>query len=504
MSSDLSILYGSYRAGGASGVALLDARRPFRFAEDHDTGKGRIEYDVIVYGTTYPAFKTACDTFELAFKTRYQALVVTFGSTDTITITPSTNTRGVNTKPFFIKVADPQHTDTGLSRRYTVTVLYDLVATIGSEAGFRVVKWSIAQNRAGVRALTITGEVTASGSNDAPTVYLSGYTAQATTIKALSAITADGWEAAPVQNTYNTMDANQKTLSFTLVYNELVWKQSASLLDDTQIADQVIAINVKLQGPGDSVIVSRPIEVTVLYSASILVNRSVADSAQTTIKTVWDAKVRPWIVACAIQHAGTPDYAVIEDHPRFENATRTLTATMRFIFLNSDILQCEIVAERVVRPNTLAEPAWNGDKLARVLYQGPSDLIVTRRERTLRRGLFISGGTNVSGGGAGLGNPLSDNSVSTADTGGFGISDDPPSFSFEDTDQSGLGFGAPPDSGRLVPLTITRRSSARPIIWGIEGEQLQVTEVTYESVVAFVKALGTPKPRTDPVAGRVR
>lgn len=495
MTAALKVTYGSYTVG-PSGSCTLDGGRPFTFEEDYDKGDGRLEFDAVVAATTTAAFKTACDSFEAAFALRDVALVVTYSSTATVTITPSTRTRGFDTRAKWNKPGSD--VDTGLSRGYHVVLTWRLPATGASDGGFRDYGYRLTYTPARIKTLTVFGTVTGSGSTNAMATYQSGIASIVTAIQALPGVSFtgttpwNGWESAPESEEF-TPGRNANELRFQRVYRELVLKQNSSTLDDTTLSGQQITVNVKKTGPGDSSAqAKRPTEVTIGYGVFVLIDTSAQSDAQSLAYTKWASTIQPWLITHASTLAGSSRFAVMEDSPRYNEVDRRIEATLRLWFFESDLLESHIRVRTSLRPNDVLEPAWDGDKigLARILYPGPVEDRITRTERSVyasSKGRTTSSGSAGSTLGFNFGNssgtvslfePFSvdfvDRGSGQSDTGGFGIS--------------------------AVDTTPTERvledsRETVPIVWGVSPNQVEGTEITTVLDKVRVKLLGSPKPR---------
>ena len=321
------ITYGSRSVGGSSGTYLLHG--PYVIEVNFE--RLRLTFDVIVTAASSGALKTACENLEDDFRKRLvhdETLVIQLASGQTFTYT--TGTDFLNVTASAAKTGNPE-TDRGLSRSYTCTVEGELPADGTNDAGLRDVNVAVTFERGRQKSVTFRGTYTATSAGDAVARYQADFDAEAT--KYLSDI--DNTATFELVDENYTMDRNRDdsdepyphTCEFFRQYTELLYNQSGSALDDTQIKDARIVFTDLSQNPGDSKPKIRRLRrVVAQYDAA-------ADIEQTTdLQTLVTGKVIPYIKA-QFRSEFSPQVQAIEDQRiSYDETNKTLSVQVQFIY----------------------------------------------------------------------------------------------------------------------------------------------------------------------------
>jgi hypothetical protein len=373
---DLKITYGTLVLGGTSASYYLDA--PIRFAIGPDMAM--VEADVVVVGTSESAFRTACVNLETAFKTPRQFLEVKFGSAvhETFDHTNGVNT-GFNQSPSIAKIGSDE--DTGRSRRYHVSVAVQLPADAYTDSGGastdarRNATVTLYTSDSGRRRCSITGQYTASATsgNGARAQYNAKIT---TYITAITTAFTGVWEV--IFDPQVSTDDQDKVCNFSLVLEEVIFRQSDVATDDATLRRPHLTITRSQDTSGDSVIFGlkpqRFQRVSIDYSASV-------DKAVTQdLKGTYASLVRPYLVTLAQQAADTANGFIESEMPTFDPVENRLAVRMAFVsYPGGTLLAARVTTDESYSTGITLMAVWSKqrDRLKKRRFDGPGALTRT-------------------------------------------------------------------------------------------------------------------------------
>lgn len=300
----------------------------------------RVAFTVWVVGDTVEEFQELCEEIETAFETRKQRLTVKFGSVVFLDADPAQNT-GKNAEPMISKPGSPEDSDT--SRVYECVVEVNRPPVGGSIPSRTEESATLQYTASNRRTLTITGQYNSTQDDGAIALYRDDITAFANATK--EAIGDDiVWQAKTSTKTENMTDPDGEDdrISFTLVFQELIWAESLTGTDDTTITDFAANFTIIRGFPGDapSHPVKRVVNMTVPFSAPVdhLVTKDLV--------AVWNTIAKPWIITELKRTANLSTISILEentDHNYRENIVSG-TLTISGVVNGATILSKQITA----------------------------------------------------------------------------------------------------------------------------------------------------------------
>jgi hypothetical protein len=283
-----------------------------------------IECHVVISESSLSTLKTKSDALEAQFRTIRQNIQIDMSGNQT-DYTEAAAT-AFNITPSITKVQDTKFT--GLSREYICRIEADLPSDAVGDNGLKESTASLDLNPNGQKVLTISGIYTAQPGPPvvkARAQYLDKIEAFSDAQKTLVDAGAE-WDTLVDTSSNDTKDFE---CSFQRVFQEIIVSQStlASPLDFTGISDDNLIVVAKDTNPGDSLSaeitdVSRPIDVTVGYSASIDIKLI------TDLNAVWKDTIRPYMIAEGKKAAGGDFIAVISSDPGFNISKNLVDANL--------------------------------------------------------------------------------------------------------------------------------------------------------------------------------
>lgn len=378
----LKITYGSTYVGGDS-VYLIHG--PVRFDKSYTTF--RASFQVLVQDTTAATFKTNCDTVEAAFRIPRQSLKIEMEGQTFVDYTNAANT-GFLAEPSISNGADTV-AETGRSRLYDVAVTVALPADLSGQSGRADSSIVLDYDASRRRSITITGRYTALGSNSARAQYNAAIGTYASSI--LSSL-ASGATFDLLVEDVNPDDAD-KNCSFTRVYREVLYASTSGGVSHASIVGSTIVYSRRRPAPGDSSerAAKRLEEVTVGFSCSV--NQSVT----TSLESLYNDSVRPWLLSQASSLFGASSTAVVDETRSFDKTANTISATLdlRMVIGGGITLEYSRTVSVENQRGVIKQPVWDGKSdLAKHKFRG-----IARRLRTITVVEKVLGTYSVAGDG---------------------------------------------------------------------------------------------------------
>lgn len=362
---EYSIVYGAVTVGAGT-VYHID-RTPGAIVWNITPTEASVSFFVTILGASSAAdLETACDSLEAEFAKRFLRFRLLFDGTTVIDWNPASGTNsGFLAQPRIERIDHPAQT--GRSRVYRCSVSVQLPAD--DNTGRRWASIELAIGAGGQKVVTITGQYTAQAAGGAR----ANYEAKIGTF-ASAVLTSLGGTYNKPQETA-TADDQDKLLDFRLVYEEIVFTETA----DGNVASIVkheVTFALNNVGPGDTAggpfgQAYRLKDVSATYFA-------IVDKRQTTdLATLWQNTMFPYILAQA-QAAYPGGCAIVSEDPRYEKQGNVVTASIRLLISTKGGL-LEYAAEQEVRelPGMILVPVWNKNRYAKRVYQGPADTFRT-------------------------------------------------------------------------------------------------------------------------------
>lgn len=367
-----SAAYAAFPVGGTSS-RKLDA------ISTHDSGFERSSFEMtfVIAKTTEALFAAEVAAVEAVFRMPRHDLIVTQGTNSILSWRHTTNT-GFDSEPQIVKREDVAQT--GRSRRYVVRILVGMPANnVGAAAGVdgqRDVQVNVYYSPARKRRITFSGTYTGvptSGTARAKyEAQIAAYCAAA--LSSLGVSTSELAEE-PVTNHNST----NKTISFTRVYDELIYSEAGSA-SDAQIVRQSFRVARNRIGPGDTPTANRLVELTASYDAWL-------DKDQTQDLRGKYSSIRTWMVQQAQTTLGGGQVALVSDHPDFDYVENKISSTMTLVGVSQGgVIENRVTHEDFDETGVVLVPVWDAGKpYSRYVYNGPAKKtrIVTMTYRVL-------------------------------------------------------------------------------------------------------------------------
>lgn len=436
---ELVIVYGSYTVGTTSGSVGPDGKVQINKGFE----RGSVEFSFLVTGATAAAFATNCTAAEDAFRKPYQDLAITLDGENLLLAKQSTGT-ALDPMPEIVK---RDHTaDSGRCRRYTVRIEFGLSAGTGAEAvsGLREYSVEVSYDPARRRTVTLSGTFTAVGSTGARAKYAAGIGTLVTSAKSDLSITH--WELDTEPSVRS--DTNDKIVEFSRTYEELLFSQGGSSLDNTTLVRQRLSITRRKEAPGDTPTAERLAVLDLSYEAWL-------DQDQSTDPRGQYDTIRSWLVTQIDTTLGGQDFAIVAEQPEFFYDENRITVSMTAMGLVSgeSIIEQRVTVDDDDSKGIEIVPAWAGDPLAAYWYPGPRIVVRTVTHNLKKVGTFTE--------------------------------QDALSFA---SSQISSAKGRPPSGASGGSWLIVRqRPAATPLRMGLAGDDIDITEHSIVTQMRYVK-----------------
>ncbi len=407
MARSLTITYGSLTIGAGTNYHIDGNWR-----WDVDYRQGRLQATVVVEATSASQLDTRCSALEAAFRTPWQNLSLAMGGTTFLSYSHSGNT-GFSGEASIAKSGT--QTDTLISREYSITVTVYFPANLSGQLGRRDASISISHSPSDRLTIAFSGEWTALGGDDALEQYEENSKTWATDYLA-SKFSDRTFELLTDQVTPDDQD---KVARFTMVYQEIIYNQSAGVLNDPELVGEEVSFSVARSTPGDSPpsslasslglgggSASRPYGVTAAISASVDKNET------TDLDRVWTAKLRPYLLSQVQAATGVGGViAVVDQSYDTDYANNVVSGSLTMVVTAGGLLSYEV--SLAYNELTGTTPVWaHGDSNA--------SAYIVQRERVLSRVVTVQYRSLTSAGAQGGGNAAAAGAVPAGGAGGVG------------------------------------------------------------------------------------
>lgn len=442
LTREIIVTYGAYIISTATG-RKLDGK--VQVSRSHTTGT--CEFSFYVFGATAVAFAAECVAAEAAFRIPYGTLTVTQGGSTLVSASHAANT-GFDADPEIVKAEDVG--DTGRSRRYTVRLEYGLPATTGAEqqVGIRELSVDVSYEPTRRRIVTISGVVTAAGANSAREQYESIIDALETSVFGAGDLDIAATERELVGDPSIRSDTENKLCEFSRVWEELLFSQAGSSLNDAELVGQRLDIGRRKEAPGDTPTAERLAIVDLTYETGV-------NSDETTDLRAKYTSIRDWLIEqIDTTLEGTDFYLESEVFtPYYDENRITVSMTAKGQMAGTVILEQRITVDDDDAKGWEIVPTWTGDALTAYTYQGPRIVI-----RSVTHMLRVKG---------------THNNVAA--------------LSFAKAAIQEAQGRAPDSAGGGDWLIIRQRPQATKLKAGLTGNQMDLTEINVVTQMRYVK-----------------
>ena len=439
----LEVRYGNIVVGGSSTEYLLDGFT----STQQEFEKITFNYVVVVASTSAGGFASSIKKLEDEFRRLDSDFEVKSNGVTIHSYKQSENT-GFDGKP--VVTRGPNILNTGYTRRYNISItfglpaIYDRAQTVGLRYKTVAVDYT-ASNRMKV---SISGEFTAVKDSNAKTIYTNAVTTLCEdTLTFIDA--ALTFEKISESLDYTT---NYKTVSFSRVYQEILFEQG-SQLDVDYLVDHSILIDRAIKSTPQSPGFNDQETLLIRYSASI--DKTLKTGSQ--LKGIWDDTLRDYVLSTARDfNKNTASLAVIEESPTFDVTENTISCSMTIQTQGSGNLNAVsylVQTADTINHGVVPIPAYTGKPLDRYIFNS---------FKTIRR--VITQTIRV-------------------------IGDKKPPLP-ENADAAPAGF----KDGKWY--TIDTAETTSPLQVGVDGNRIDMTDFTITTVKEYMKAINQAAPDT--------
>lgn len=490
------------------GLAALPVAGPSNFSH-HDKYKFRSEYktrtytfDVVFAGaTSYANFLIYCTQVEACFRTPRQRFRVSFSGTvfdDLNPVKEAGGNTGFNQAASIEKLGDDF--DTSRSRGWRITVEAQLPADLAGQSGRQDSSVRVDYLPSRVRAVTISGRYTALGNSNARAQYNASIDAYAAAIQSANSITT--WELVGEEATNDDADKN---LDFSRRYEELIYDQSTAGRDDAAIKMGRYNYTRQQIAPGDSDPATRRLEIIdVEFECWIDVN------VTTDLNGYWSNTLKSYLLNQAQSKFALGQMALVDHQYKIEHSQNRIFGRMQIQATGSNssgLVQSRYTTKIATNNGKVLIGTWDGNPLSYHVYDGKAKLMRIRTWTKLLLGATGGGGAGASGtngasmgasfgGGVQGGGSIQFSFMNGFSVGAMGmpatganitalvqaaLSDGPP--------PGGDDGGGPGAAGGVSGwVALSDEVSTTPITIGLDGNQINLTEVERQMVEQYVEA----------------
>lgn len=341
VSRDVSIVYAGLTVGGTSDY-VIDG--PF-FLE--------LTYAKIEVGFHV---QLNSDISEAAFLTLEAALLAAFRTPrGTINVSLGSTNRGgtgFDAEPTISKTGSSA--DTGQSARYTCHVVARRTADLSGQSGRFDSRSGLVTPSNGLRVLTLTGQYTSLNNNTALQQYTS-----AINLFCSARLTLFGLVNVEIlHDTVEVHDSNN-VADFVRVYQEVVHRQSLSLLDEPALKDtSLLVTRGDLDGGASDLAASPATEFAADYHANV------DATVSTSLSTLWDTKVKALLIS-EIQAKASGVLVLTSVVPKFDVARNMISASVTGMVYGSSLVDLQIETEDAIVFGLVLLPVWDGNPFSR-------------------------------------------------------------------------------------------------------------------------------------------
>lgn len=501
---ELRVTYGSTVVGGTSDYHLDSGDEGTdRLTIVKSYERTEVSFWVLTAGhATDLAFNTACAALETAFTTPRKRLLVEQGplfAETLLDLNPTTGSgvvTGIEIRSEIAKVGSSH--DTGRSRRYLVKITCGnpaaQTAVYDGEAGLRDFTYRVSFLPSRLRTITFSGTYTKLGANNARAQYLAQIATRAGAVMTALSFTGDVGE-----ETWDIPNIEDSLLGFSLTYDELNLNQSLSLLDDPNVARQVLQVEVGHEAPGDLAGALRLAVVAVTYSAWLN-----ADNVP-SLPAWWASTGLPWVASYARTIAGGTGAALVASRPRFDAGKNFISASLVFLVpVGGNLIEAVMTTSDEDEKGRAIVPAWTKNPLSAYVYQGPR--VFHRRTNLRARYLGTVNPPQLGGArrGAHMGDVFGFGGQLSLESPSLGIFALGTKLSLEFLGPDGSGGGGSegsgpgggPAAGQEGLVQLKERHDYTPLRLGLPGYQIDVTDVVEEKLFRLVVGMPQPSSRT--------
>ena len=511
----LEIAYGSIVASSTISNCTLDLIEVSRLRRS--LGEFEVRFSVLLTTPTGLAsdFATAAAAIEVGYSRPFQDVTVRWVDPDSVLSDANlialshSNATGLE---ILAEIEKPggELLDTQLSRRYDVTIRGGLPPH-SSYDGVRSQSYDLTTDANCRRRLVVRGEYTATNGSAASNQAAAKIATRSAALLALLGTTA-AWKL--VRSDILSVSTNDLTAEAEQEWEERIFNDSASTPNDSRLRRVSLKIRRSKEGATGSPSVRRLATMVGSYEAEVCHTETV------DLLSLYEASVRPWIVANMRLAAPGGFFAIVSDEPELDRTDNRLTATIVALTSSGgNLIELERSEVLDIAHGAIEAPVWDPstsieseEPSAHYVWAGPKQVTFTE---TLRQ-VTIGSAKSIRPGGfvGGLGVQPAANNPFAALFGVGAISKPGESFlSFLGPDAAGpaqagglwrgaggggagggaggAGASGGGSAGVVYGFKVTTQHTSKPGVRGIYPDQFEIEERTTTRATRYVKGAGS-------------
>lgn len=503
---ELKITYGSYVCGYGQAKRHVDG--PHRLTDGPDAFS--FSFDLVIAGTDdADDFATEVAAARTAFRLNEQRLLVELvnsstGVVEATLLDAKPTSTGRTAFQIVPEMGKPgaEDVDSARSCLLGVTIRGQRIADYDADSLRLDFSYTVTKTAANRRRLDVRGSYTATADAASRATYEAEFL---TKCQALQTALGGDWPDVPALGNTSTTTKEDGLTTFSAGFWEIKHSESGSAVDDPDVTNQQLVITAALE-PGDGDQSERRLSrIEASYRADVDFDQR---EGVTDLRSLWDAKVLPWIKQNIGDATSNSVRAYLEATPSYDPDNNVLSARVVALASTGTTIARLVTTEDYVDFGNILRPTWP-DKVSDDLtptpayrYRGPKTIIrtVTTVTRTLGTVLPTQLGGGASGGGgagaigAGIGAQLK---LDFPPAGIFSLGAGANTrLEFGGAGGGGAGGGGR-QGGQSIPganigsggVPLTRRTTNTPRWLGLPGSQIAVTDQT---VIEVFQVIGTP------------
>jgi len=324
VTNPFSITYKGFKVGGDTDYQILGP-----YIIDKNYSQIRLVFDVIFASDSYVQLKTRSDAVETAFDRRLE-----YGEELVIDIdgSPWTYKEGETILRAMASVVKSGNSDTdrAYSRAYTVTVSGELPADAAVDDGLRDLEVHVQYQSNRQKIVTFRGVYTPIGTTSSLAQYRATFDAKASSY--LTFVDSGAYwelndETTQLDRYTDEGDPRPATTTFTRQYNQILFPQSLSVWNDTELKDHTVSFSQDLAYAGDT-----RENVFKLERAQATFDAGLDIDETTDLQGVFESKIKPFLVQNFVSMFPNRVYAVDNQRISYDETKKRLNVSMSFIY----------------------------------------------------------------------------------------------------------------------------------------------------------------------------
>ena len=351
-------------AGTAIGVGTnYHLHGAIQLSQDYTTLT--LRWLVICHDTNVATFVTQCNALEAVMRTVNGDLKLEIGSSTVFDLEHSANT-GMLAAGTIRKVGSSL--DSNNTRLYSCSVSVQLPADEAGKAGRQTSKVSYISSGAEIVQLNVNAVYTALASNGALAQAKSAFPTYVTALQGVEGGTWDETSGIVYQH-----DSDDKFCQVSAAYAQVIANQSAGVINDTELQAVQISVMTRTTGPADATGsgARRMQEVTVMFSCVVRKSQS------TDMKSIWETKVRPHMIAVAEDLSGVAKLTATDIQPGIDPMSNAISARMVFAGVKVNLISSDIATSVDEVLPVSFEPVLTGKPYDRDRHTKPGSRVAT-------------------------------------------------------------------------------------------------------------------------------